>query len=85
MIKNNTYTAVVTSQEELEEFWKDPITPYWSFHYNERSIEDCPEVSGGHQATYNTIEILEESTFTRNSPTGEVTETIPVGEYGVKP
>jgi 5-deoxy-D-glucuronate isomerase len=83
-----SYTVNITSESELEETWKDPSCPNFGFGFNESSLDDCVKIDETTwQATYNSMEVSVPRTYTYLDVAngGEITYTLPAGEYGVKP
>lgn len=82
-----SYTITISSEEDLQEFWKDERAPNFAFSYNEQSLEDCIQNENGTwTATYETIELTETSTFTYLvNGASDTTITLYPGEYGVRP
>lgn len=82
------YVVIITSEAELQDSWQDPITPCWTFVYNEQDLDECTEISEGqYEATYDSIVLTESFEFTRVDELngGTFRETIPPGEYGIRP
>ena len=82
------YTVNITSGSELEEIWKDSSCPNFAFGFNEASLDDCIKIDETTwQATYNSMEVSVPRTYTYLDMAngGEITYTLPAGEYGVKP
>ena len=82
------YTVNITSESELEEIWKDSSCPNFAFGFNEASLDDCVKIDETTwQATYNSMEVSIPRTYTYLDMAngGEITYTLPAGEYGVKP
>lgn len=81
--------VTIQSASDLEERWTDSNCPNFDWGYIEQDISECPEVSGGFQASYETLEVAtgEQMSFTYLCADTESTKsyTITAGEYGVKP
>jgi len=82
------YEVNITSQEELEEQWKDSNCPNLSFCFKEKTLDECVKVNDTtYRATYESWEPTAAKTFTYLDMIngGEKTYTLQPGEYGVKP
>jgi len=83
-----TYTVNITSKSDLEESWSDDNCPNFSFGFNESSLDECIKINETTwRATYESMELSSPKTYTYLDMVngGEITYTLPAGEYGVKP
>ena len=82
------YTVHITSESDLEQTWKDSNCPNFAFGFNETSLDDCIKVNETTwEASYDSMEISTPRTYTYLDMVngGEITYTLPAGEYGIKP
>jgi hypothetical protein len=82
------YTVIIKSEHDLSDPWTDSRAPNFSWRFNERELGECVQVGEGQwEATYESMELSSPKTYTYLDMVngGEVTYTLAVGEYGVKP
>jgi len=82
------YTIIITSEDDLSQSWTDSRAPNFSWRFKEQELSDCIQVGEGQwQATYESMELSSPKTYTYLDMVngGEITYTLPTGEYGIKP
>jgi len=82
------YTVTITSEDDLNESWTDSSVPNFAWKFDQEELGDCVQVGEGQwQATYESMEVSSSKTYTYLDMVngGEVTYTLPAGEYGIKP
>lgn len=82
-------TETITSELDLDITWKDPLCPNMDFGFIEQSFEDCLQLDGTFQATYETLEVAQGEAFSMTylcaTTNSTKTYTVTEGEYGIRP
>ena len=82
------YTVIITSEDDLSQSWTDSRAPNFAWRFKETELGECVQVGEGQwEATYESMEVSSPKTYTYLDMVngGDITYTLPVGEYGVKP
>ena len=81
------HQVAISTEEELQQVWKDDRCPNLAFTFIEQALEECTQEDGSLVATYDTLVVPDGETmcFTYISSDGEVTYHLPAGEYGIRP
>lgn len=83
----NSYSIIISGQEELDENWQDERCPNFGFRYDQIEISECFQNDDGtYVATYTSLTVSEPTDFTYLDMLngGTITYTLPPGEYGIK-
>ena len=81
-----SYKVPVTSNEDLQQEWKDNRCPNFCFCFDQQDLEDCVIEDGEYMATYQSMEVTEKTVYTYIGEKGqEIDYTLDPGEYGIKP